>query len=143
MNCRDDEHCMHTCFDYNADGSPGACVALYDDHFNDWGGGSDPCDECIMACDSIIDWWSETVSEDTWVEYETCTDACYDSQHGECGGVWSDATDLHPCDACLIGCHEGGGDEWLDEQIALGRPFCPCGISPAAASLDGAPAFRA
>jgi len=119
MGCMDDEECMSSCFDHNADGSRGDCAAeLYDD--SDWGGAySDPCDQCIMECDSMLD-WSATQSTDT--EYEMCMDGCYNAQYGACRGIWSDVPELHPCDACLLGCHEGE-PPWLDPEIALGRPF--------------------
>merc|ERR1712146_179464 len=91
----------------------------------DWDAGyADACDACLMECDSMIDWSQmDTQEEHLWVEYESCSDTCHDPEYGACGGLWTDATDLNPCDACLIGCHEGGGDQWLDGEIAIGRPF--------------------
>lgn len=130
MGCMDDGECMSSCFDHSADGSPGDCAAsLYDDYSDSSdssGGYSDPCDQCVMECDSMIDWslmdTSDEIAEEIWHEYQRCTDACYDTQYGACRGMWNEVQDLHPCDACLLGCHE---DEpmWLDGEVAIGRPF--------------------
>jgi hypothetical protein len=189
MNCGgdymyDEEACMDGCFSY----PDGACaMELYghhgdDDEEEDYGGDyeyggdwdwddmppsmySDPCDECLMECDELIDWeemetitdqlmpttaeggatgatgatgggYGEGDMEDLWEsagidalfsEYEICTDSCHDVEHGACGGIWSE--ELHPCDACRMGCHGGpsggGGGEpdWMDGEIAIGRPF--------------------
>merc|ERR1712146_463089 len=88
---------------------------------------SDPCDECLMECDHMIDWegielMSHEYQEEVYVEYEMCTDTCYDMQHGACRGLWHDV--MHPCDACLMGCHASEELPWLDEEIAMG-PFSP------------------
>merc|ERR1711988_174894 len=125
MGCMDDEECMRSCFDRNADGNPGDCGAeLYDDGYGDWNAGyADPCDACLMGCDSMMDWSQMDMQDHTWVEYQMCSDTCHDPEYGACGGIWTDATDLNPCDACLIGCHEDGGDQWMDGEIAIGRPF--------------------
>ena len=129
VGCVDDEQCMDGCFEPAADGTTGACAAmLYPDDDVSWGGGdvSDPCDMCIMGCDSMVDWDTmddmDPSTPGMWAEFERCSNGCFDVQHGACGGFWNDATDLHPCDACVLGCHESGGD-WLDGEIAMGRPF--------------------
>jgi hypothetical protein len=125
MGCMDDESCMLNCFGHNADGSSGACGAeLYDDDYGNWDAGyADPCDACLMGCDGMVDWSQmDSAGEDTWDGYFMCSETCHDPDYGACGGIWQDAADLHPCDACLIGCHEGG-DPWLDGEIAIGRPF--------------------
>ena len=134
MGCVDDMECMQSCFQHTADGTGGACAAqLYPDDAS-WGGGnfSDPCDMCIMGCDSMIDWaqigdpsMDPSTNPDMWVEFERCSNGCFDVQYGACGGIWGDATAMHPCDACMLGCHESGVEQppWLDGEVAMGRPF--------------------
>merc|ERR1712146_851129 len=87
-----------------------------------YAGYADPCDECLMQCDGMMDWSQDVFSSGAWGSNMTCTNSCYDPVYGECGGIWSDAANLHPCDACLIGCHEDPA--WLDGEIRLGDHSC-------------------
>lgn len=130
MGCGEDSSCSMNCFE-----TGNAC---YDTVGGSMGGDvySGPCDSCLMGCDGAVDWDSVDLETADWENdatltamfdvYELCTGQCY-ATGGACGTLGSLGPDLHPCDACMIGCTAGQDPDWMGE-VAIGRPFLVGGM---------------